>query len=94
MISNRLPKYWVVKGDGSKLFKETVIKYAHENIIGSRYWNGNSKSYYGYDGNSNYALRGAYCDSFLSSFENNPTELTITQFIRLITISTNTYGVY
>lgn len=73
-----LPKYWVVKNDGSQLFKDTVIKYINDNS--GLIWSGKA-SYYGYDGNT--SNNGFDYWGNLSNFRNNPTELTLEQFIKL-----------
>ena len=71
---NRLPEYWAVLNDGSEEFKE-IINY--RNKISEGNWLGyNTHSYYGYD--------GRYFDrSEIRLFKNNPTLLTIAQFIEL-----------
>lgn len=75
---SKLPKYWVVKNDGSQLFIDTVIKVLNE--IGSNMgipWKGTAKEqYYGYDGDTNTYIN-------INSFSNNPTILTLEQFIEL-----------
>ncbi len=76
-----LPKYWCVKNDGSKLFKDTVIKYLNDKYNSN--WAGVEKlSFYGYDGNIRNHSRTNFWEDKLD-FENNPIELTINQFIKL-----------
>lgn len=83
MKKNRLPKYWVVQNDGSQLFKDTVIKYLNE-ITFDNDWGGTDTAYYyGYDGNSSY--RGTNSWKNISCFRNNPTLLTLQEFIDLTT---------
>jgi hypothetical protein len=82
MITNRLPKYWVVENDKSQLFLDTVIKYM--NVIDqpqSTPWYGTAFKYYGYDGNElDGGTRGA---DDLKSFTNLVTLLTLQQFIEM-----------
>lgn len=77
---SKLPKYWVVKNDDSQLFKDTVLKVLNE--IGSNMgvpWLGNATDhYYGFDGNTHVYGR-------IQTFNNNPTILTLEQFIELTT---------
>ncbi|MBS1960752.1 MAG: hypothetical protein JST04_00945 [Bdellovibrionales bacterium] len=73
-----LPKYWVVKNDGSQLFKDTVIKYMKDNY-GSKL-DGNRKNYYYGYGNPTGGVDYCLC---IYSFDNNLTLLTLEQFIKL-----------
>jgi len=77
---NNLPKYWIVNNDGSKLFQDTVIQY-----LSTRYeanWAGTFESfYYWVDGNDDFNSTNFFCNK--NEFENNPTVLTISQFIEL-----------
>jgi len=81
--NNRLPKYWCVQcpeenSPNHELFLNTVIKYMRD-VIGE-YWVGNLwGSYYGYDGNDKF--RGTDHFREVKSFKNNPTLLTLQQFI-------------
>lgn len=75
---NNLPKYWIVKNDDSQLFKNTVIKYLH--LIGGS-WTGDLNWYYGFDGSSNYKGTNTYF--YPDNFQNNPTILSIEEFITL-----------
>ncbi len=79
-MKNRLPKYWVVKCDGSDKFLGSVKVYI-ERLYG-KYWNFNTESYYGYGGRG---YKGTECHSGVSMFDNNPTVLTIDEFIVLTT---------
>lgn len=81
--NNRLPKYWAVQcpeedDDDYPLFLNTVIRYICE-VIGE-HWNGNScGDYYGYDGDKEFKGTNVYSD--MKSFINNPTLLTLQEFI-------------
>jgi hypothetical protein len=82
MLSKELPKYWVVKCDKSHPDWMKVIDYL--NKIANIDFNGQSNNlYYGYDGNSNPKNNGTNCWDNISSFENNPTLLTIDEFMEL-----------
>lgn len=76
---NKLPKYWCVKNDGSQLFKDTVIKYLNDTY--NRNWVGENICYYGFDDNHRY--NGTNSNYSISSFQNNPIELTLEEFIEL-----------
>src|SRR5690606_782265 len=79
-MENKLPKYWIVKNDGSQLFKDTVVKYLNNNY--AQYLEGNSpNAYYGYDGSK--CNSGVDCCYNKKSFKNNPIELTLQEFIEL-----------
>jgi hypothetical protein len=81
-IKNNLPKYWVVKltEDNKTLFRETVIAYLNKNC--NLLWEGDNMNYfYGFDGNT--YCRGASFESSIDRFENNPTVLTLDEFIEL-----------
>lgn len=71
-----LPKYRVVRNDGSQDYKDTVIKYLNEQIWG--YWCWFDLSFYWFDWNKAYNWSNTYYD--INDFENNPTLLTLTQF--------------
>jgi hypothetical protein len=82
MKLTELPKYWVVKCDGSQLFKDTVIKYLNDTFRVR--WGGCiTNSYYGYDDNCRH--KGTNENYKLEHFQNNPVELTLEQFITLTT---------
>ncbi len=76
-----LPKYWVVEKteDNEVLFKQTVIQYLLDTY--EEYWRGDSYRFYGYDGNSDF--KGTNGWNSISKFENNPTLLTLEEFIKL-----------
>lgn len=84
MTTNRLPKYWIVKSDSSKLFFDTVIKYMNQmDNPQISAWYGTAYSYYGQDGSPvNHGFRGS--DS-ISNLNNCPTLLTLQQFIEMTT---------
>lgn len=71
---NRLPKYWIVKNDFSQKFKDSVLKYLcqehNTKLEGLGHYYGNG------DGNWR-------CYSLIESFRNNPTLLTLDEFIEL-----------
>lgn len=75
---NRLPEYWVVQNDGTQLFKDIVLKYLNNKYETD--WYGLS-NFYGYDGNLLY--RGTNARNSIKSFKNNPTLLTLEEFIEL-----------
>lgn len=74
----KLPKYWVVKNDGSQLYKDTVIEYLNKMHKGK--WGGNL-NYYGFDGSSSYGGTDGWKN--IRQFKNNPTLLTLKEFINL-----------
>ena len=76
-MKNKLPKYWIVKNDRSKLFRNTVIEYL--NTIDSWYWYG--LGYFWFDWNKNYNWTNWWAS--ISEFENNPTLLTIGEFRKM-----------
>ena len=82
---SRLPKYWVVKNDGSQLFRDTVIKALNEIGTNSVFpWIGNvDHSYYGFDGAVTNS--GTCQHENVSDCRNKPTILTLEQFIELTT---------
>lgn len=85
-MKNKKPKYWVVRNDGSKLFKDTVVNKMNAISISGRQWKGKTlKSYYGYDGNTLPNKNGTNVSTSLGDFENNPTLLTLDEFIELLT---------
>lgn len=78
---NNLPKYWIVKRDATNPNWKKVIEYLNKTYGYS--WLGNQDAYYGYDGNDEHMLKGTnYWDS-ISKFKNNPTELTIDEFVAM-----------
>ena len=78
--ANRLPKYWVVKNDGSEKFKDTVLKYLKD--VHNEPWLGiDTYSYYGYDGGN--CFQGTNTYGSVSDFQNSPTLLTLKKFIEL-----------
>jgi hypothetical protein len=78
---NKLPKYWCVKNDGSQLFKDTVVKYM-KTIYPN--WEGSDVgSYYGFTDSS--WLNGTDCNANIKRLHNNPTLLTLQEFIDLTT---------
>lgn len=82
---NQLPKYWVIQllsGD-EELYRELVIPYIEKNYNGAN-WYFITNNYIGVDGNSMY-LGGTRSGPNLSSFNNNPTVLTLQQFIQMTT---------
>ncbi len=83
-MKNRLPKYWIVKNDGSQLFKDTVLK--HLDLIDkdstvSKWIDYATYDYYGFDGNEEYS--GTQGSSYIDNFINTPTLLTLEEFIEL-----------
>ena len=72
---NRLPEFWCVYNDDSQLYKDHVIKYLNDTYDVSL--NGRAR-HYGYDGR---------CDFWhdIEGFSNNPTLLTLEQFIEMTT---------
>ena len=80
LISTGLPQYWVVKCDTSHPDWRKVIDYLNKTY--NRHWLGNNHDeYYGFDGNIMH--NGTNCGSNLLDFENNPTVLTIEEFVSL-----------
>lgn len=79
----KLPEYWVVDfRENREKCIEHVIPYLRK-----RYgykWAGTSYRYYGYDGNKFY--EGTNCYNSITTFENNPVEIPIDDFIRLTTV--------
>lgn len=69
---DKLPENWVVKNDGSKLFKDTVCKWLNEKY---------NIDYYGNSINCYYGVYEDVAVSLFSKVEN--TELSIQQFIEL-----------
>ena len=77
-LEKKLPKYWVV--DTSKdreMGRKTVLKYL--NTVYGRRWSKGNLNYYGYDGNK--GGNGTDGWDLVSSFQNNPTLLTIEEFL-------------
>jgi hypothetical protein len=79
-MKNRLPQYWVVQCDTTNPNWKKVINYLYE-THGEKWGGDCDGSYYGYDGSAGYGGTNTY--GRLSSFLNNPTLLTIEQFIEL-----------
>lgn len=80
LISTGLPQYWVVKCDTSHPDWRKVIDYLNKTY--SQEWSGgNHGHYYGFDGNERY--NGTDYWASLSDFKNNPTVLTIKEFVSL-----------
>lgn len=78
--TNTLPKYWVVKAESNPDWKK-VIDYLN-NVHGEK-WSGDCEgNYYGYDGNPNWKGTNTFYD--IKYFKNNPTILTIEEFIEMI----------
>jgi hypothetical protein len=78
---NRLPEYWIVQNDGSQLFKDTVLRYVNnhkENKGLIDYVAEGSGRYYGID-----CQKGFY--GLIHNRDNNPTLLTLQQFIDMTT---------
>jgi hypothetical protein len=79
MVSKELPKYWVVQCDTIHPDWHKVIDYLNTIDKG---WGGNIHGdYYGFDGSAIY--NGTYASANLSAFKNNPTVLTIEEFVSL-----------
>ena len=73
-----LPQYWVVEQDVTNPGWKKVIEYLNDK---SGYgWDGDSYNYYGTEPN---CAKDVNCYDQLSSFKNNPTLLTIEEFLRL-----------
>lgn len=86
-VLNRLPKYWAVKCDGSKLYTKT-IKDIFKTYYKTCHWDCNIKEhYYGYDGNPR--ANGTDHYKFISNFKSSVTELTLQELIDLTTNNTN-----
>jgi hypothetical protein len=80
LVYTELPKYWVVKCDTTNPNWAKVINYLYE-IHGEK-WGGHMRgAYYGYDGGSEFKGTNTFKD--LSRFSNNPTVLTIEEFVQL-----------
>ena len=71
---NRLPKYWIVKNDFSQKYKDSVLKYLNQEynteLLGFGEYYGNGDGYW-------------RCNSSIELFKNNPTLLTLDEFIEL-----------
>jgi len=78
-MKNNLPKYWIIKNDGSQLFQDTVIKYL--NTIND--WNGTVIAYYWFDWNKAFNWTNWWHN--INMFENNPIVLTLNEFIEMTT---------
>lgn len=75
------PKYWVVRNDGSRLFKDTVIKKLNEINHDDAPWEGGKIQFYGYNGQKRYD--GTFTSNSLDRLENNPTLLDLFDFVEL-----------
>ncbi len=74
-----LPKYWIVKNDGSDEYKNIVIKYLQK----FHNWEGSDiNNYYGFDGGDRY--RGSFDSRNIKDFHNTPTILTLEEFKQCI----------
>jgi len=73
-----LPKYWVVKRDSNNPDWRKVIDYLNNINSG---WNGEYVIYYGFDGSPGHGGTNGW--NHIESFANNPTLLTIEQFVKL-----------
>lgn len=91
MELTELPKYWVVllTEENKQEFIEHVISYLDEidNNSGSSWLDNlnvlDSNIYYGFDGNGSFNGTNSYLLEEYGYFENNPTILTINEFIYL-----------
>lgn len=83
-VLSRLPKYWAVKGDQSKLFISTLKPFFMLHY--DKHWNCGTTYYYGYDGRT--SSHGTFCRD-IKNCQNNPTVLTLQEFINLTTNNTN-----
>ena len=85
MIKN-LPKFWFVENDNSDEFGNVVIKYINENY--KHNWNLSKYKwimwfkYYWYDWNK--IVSWINCTDYVSTFINNPTFLTLSEFKKII----------
>ena len=77
---NSLPKYWVVQCNTSNPNWRKVIDYL-KNVHGKRWEGVCETAYYGYDGGKGWY--GTNTFNYISLFENNPTLLTIEQFVEM-----------
>lgn len=77
---NALPQYWIVQQDGTELYIKEVIEYLNSYVKIFPY-HGTNWKYYGVDGSTDNGGT-AYADS-IEKFKNNPTLLTLEEFIRL-----------
>ena len=75
-----LPEYWVVQCDHYSSDFEKVINYLN-NQYGTNWSGMNHGDYYGFDGNG--AHNGTDAWTNLSNFKNDPTVLTIEEFMKL-----------
>ena len=78
--TNSLPKYWVVQCNTSNPNWRKVIDYL-KNVHGKRWEGVCETAYYGYDGGKGWY--GTNTFNYISLFENNPTLLTIEQFVEM-----------
>ncbi len=78
MTTNRLPKYWVVKNDESKEFYSEVISYINEQVWYQQFEWSAYGAYYGFHWIWN-------CENDIEYLKNNPTLLTVAEFIELTT---------
>jgi hypothetical protein len=79
MISKELPKYWVVKCDTTHPDWMKVVDYM--NTLSGGWTGKNNGEYYGFDGNRDNKGTNVWVN--LRQFINNPTVLTIEEFVSL-----------
>lgn len=72
------PKYFVIKQDHLDPLWDEYIEWLTKTYKGTNKWNGQSSTYYGYDGNVNYAGVNGWDE--ISSFANSPTLITLQQW--------------
>lgn len=72
----KLPKYFVIKRVENNPLWDKYIKWLGETYI--YYWEGNVNAYYGYDG------KEVTWNNDISSFSNNPTELTLEEWDEMV----------
>lgn len=72
----KLPKYFVIKRDGSNPLWRKYIDWINKEY--KQLWGGIVINYYGYDGSEYYG--GTDCHNDLSSFKNNQTLITLEEW--------------
>lgn len=72
----KLPKYFVIKRDGSNPLWRKYIDWINKEY--KQLWGGIVINYYGYDGSEYNG--GTDCHNDLSSFKNNPTLITLEEW--------------
>lgn len=80
-IITKLPEYFIVKQDDSKLCKD-YIEWLNKTYKTD--WTGSAFKYYGYDGNTRNSTNGTEGDNHLCSFKNSPTLITLEEWARLV----------